>query len=96
MWDIIMDDFAVLVGVLASGSLAINLYLIKSVATLCEKVARLEGKLSSQAWETFAWSVRYTTHTPAFLMETELIGLVGIIIMGCAVILKVGTHASNR
>ena len=44
-----MDDFAVLVGVLASSSFAINLYLIKSVATLCEKVARLEGKLSSQA-----------------------------------------------
>ena len=41
-----MDDFAVLVGVLASSSFAINLYLIKSVATLCEKVARLEGKSS--------------------------------------------------
>ena len=44
-----MDDFAVLVGILASSSFAINLYLIKSVASLCEKVARLEGRLSSQA-----------------------------------------------
>ena len=44
-----MDDFTVFVGVIASGSLAINLYLIKSVANLCEKVGRLEGKLSSQA-----------------------------------------------
>ena len=43
---IIMEDFQVLVGILASGSIAINIYLIKSVATLCEKVARLEGKLS--------------------------------------------------
>jgi len=41
-----MEDFQVLVGILASGSFAINLYLIKSVATLCEKVARLEGRLS--------------------------------------------------
>jgi len=41
-----MDDFTVFVGVIASGSLAINLYLIKSVANLCEKVGRLEGKLS--------------------------------------------------
>ena len=91
-----MDDFAVLVGVLASSSFAINLYLIKSVATLCEKVARLEGKLSSQAWETFQARVRYTTHTPAFLMETELIGLVGVLVLGMGLLLKVGTHASNR
>ena len=45
-----MDDFTVFVGVIASGSLAINLYLIKSVANLCEKVGRLEGKLSRK-WE---------------------------------------------
>tara|TARA_Y100000310_G_C20274799_1_gene619716 strand:- start:411 stop:548 length:138 start_codon:yes stop_codon:yes gene_type:complete len=44
-----MDDFTILVGVLASSSIAINIYLIKSVANLCEKVGRLEGKLSSQA-----------------------------------------------
>ena len=41
-----MDDFTVFVGVIASGSLAINLYLIKSVANLCEKVGRLEGRLN--------------------------------------------------
>jgi len=41
-----MDDFAVLVGILASGSIAINLYLIKSVAGLCERIVRLETKLS--------------------------------------------------
>tara|TARA_R100001086_G_scaffold170650_1_gene93213 strand:- start:161 stop:295 length:135 start_codon:yes stop_codon:yes gene_type:complete len=41
-----MDDFAVLLGFFATASIAINLYLIKSVATLCEKVARLEGRLS--------------------------------------------------
>jgi len=44
-----MDDFTVLVGVLASGSIAINLYLVKSVANLCERISHLEGKLSSQA-----------------------------------------------
>jgi len=44
-----MDDFTILIGILASSSFAINLYLIKSVANLCEKVGRLEGKLSSQA-----------------------------------------------
>ncbi len=29
-------------------------------------------------------------------METELIGLVGVLIIGMSVILKVGTHASGR
>jgi len=42
-------DFTVLVGVLASGSIAINLYLIKSIADLCQRLSKLEGKLSSQA-----------------------------------------------
>ncbi len=41
-----MDDFAVLVGVLASGSIAINLYLVKSIADLCSRISHLEGKLS--------------------------------------------------
>ena len=41
-----MDDFAVLVGVLASGSVAINLYLVKSIANLCQRISHLEGKLS--------------------------------------------------
>ena len=38
-----MDDFSVLVGILASSSIAINLYLIKSIANLCERLAKLEG-----------------------------------------------------
>jgi len=37
-----MADFEVLVGVLASGSIAINLYLIKSIAGLCERISALE------------------------------------------------------
>ena len=41
-----MDDFAVLVGVLASGSIAINLYLIKSIADLCQRLSKLEGRLN--------------------------------------------------
>jgi hypothetical protein len=41
-----MEDFAILIGILASSSLAINLYLIKSVAGLCERIVRLETKLS--------------------------------------------------
>jgi len=41
-----MDDFAILVGILASGSIAINLYLIKSIASLCERLARVEGRLN--------------------------------------------------
>ena len=41
-----MADFEVLIGILASGSIMINLYLIKSVAGLCERIVRLETKLS--------------------------------------------------
>jgi len=41
-----MNDFAVLLGFFATASIAINLYLIKSVASLCEKVGKLEGKMS--------------------------------------------------
>tara|TARA_R100001086_G_C11803659_1_gene249551 strand:- start:22 stop:153 length:132 start_codon:yes stop_codon:yes gene_type:complete len=41
-----MDDFAVLVGVLASGSIAINLYLVKAIGNLCQRISHLEGKLS--------------------------------------------------
>ena len=44
---ILMADFEILIGFFATASIAINLYLIKSVANLCEKVGRLEGsKLS--------------------------------------------------
>jgi len=41
-----MDDFAILVGLFSSASIVINIYLIKSVANLCEKVGRLEGRLN--------------------------------------------------
>ena len=41
-----MADFEILVGILASSSIMINLYLIKSIANLCERVARVETKLS--------------------------------------------------
>ena len=41
-----MEDFQVLVGILATGSIAINIYLIKSIANLCERLARVETKLA--------------------------------------------------
>jgi len=44
-----MEDFQILVGILATGSITINIYLIKSMANLCERLAKVEGKLSSQA-----------------------------------------------
>ena len=91
-----MDDFAVLVGILATGSITINIFLIKSIANLCERLARLEGKLYSKACVTFEARIRYITHTPAFLMETELIALTGVLVIGIGMLLKVGTHASNR
>ena len=40
-----MDDFTVLVGILASGSITINIYLIKSIGELCTRLSRIEGKL---------------------------------------------------
>ena len=43
---ILMADFEILVGILASGSIMINLYLIKSIANLCERLARVEGSLN--------------------------------------------------
>jgi len=41
-----MEDFQVLVGILATGSIAVNIYIIKSIANLCERLAVLETKLS--------------------------------------------------
>jgi len=41
-----LDDFAILIGILASGSIAINLYLVKAVANLCQRISHLEGQLS--------------------------------------------------
>ena len=40
-----MDDFTILVGILATGSIAINIYLIRSMAELCTRLSRIEGKL---------------------------------------------------
>tara|TARA_R100001086_G_scaffold188643_1_gene106571 strand:+ start:461 stop:592 length:132 start_codon:yes stop_codon:yes gene_type:complete len=41
-----MEDFTVLIGVLSSASIAVNIYIIKSIADLCTRLSRLEGKLS--------------------------------------------------
>ena len=41
-----MEDFQVLVGGLASGLIAVNLYVIKSLSNLCDRISHLEGKLS--------------------------------------------------
>ena len=45
-----MDDFIVLVGVISSGLIAVNLYVIKSISNLCDRISHLEGKLSRK-WE---------------------------------------------
>jgi len=44
-----MEDFQILVGILATGSISINIFLVKQVGNLCERISHLEGKLSSQA-----------------------------------------------
>ena len=41
-----MEDFQVLVGILATGSISINIFLVKQVSNLCERISHLEGKLS--------------------------------------------------
>jgi len=41
-----MEDFQVLVGILATTSVSINIYLIKSLGNLCQRISHLEGKLS--------------------------------------------------
>jgi len=38
-----MDDFAILVGILATGSISINLYLVAQINRLCERISKLEG-----------------------------------------------------
>jgi len=40
-----MEDFTVLVGILASASITVNIYIIKSIANLCERIVRLETKI---------------------------------------------------
>ena len=81
-----MDDFAILVGILASGSIAINLYLIKSIANLCERLARVEGSLNHKQ------EIELQS-----LMETELIlGALVIATVGMGFILKIGTERGGR
>jgi hypothetical protein len=41
-----MDDFSVLVGILATGSISINLYLVTQINKLCQRISHLEGFLS--------------------------------------------------
>ena len=41
-----MEDFIVLVGVISSGLIAVNLYVVKSLSNLCDRISHLEGKLS--------------------------------------------------
>jgi len=41
-----MEDFIVLVGVISSGLIAVNLYVIKSISNLCDRISKLEGFLS--------------------------------------------------
>jgi len=41
-----MDDFIVLVGVISSGLIAVNLYVVKSLSNLCDRISHLEGQLS--------------------------------------------------
>jgi len=41
----IMEDFQILIGILASSSIAINIYIVKSISKLCERVTRLETEI---------------------------------------------------
>jgi len=38
-----MDDFYIYFGMISSLSIGINLYLIKSISGLCERISHLEG-----------------------------------------------------
>ena len=41
-----MEDFYIFFGMISSLSMGINIYLIKSVSSLCERLAKIEGRLS--------------------------------------------------
>jgi len=41
-----MEDFQILVGILASASIAVNIYIIRSIGDLCTRISRMEGRLS--------------------------------------------------
>jgi len=38
-----MDDFAIMVGILCTGSISINIYLVKQISDLCQRISKLEG-----------------------------------------------------
>jgi len=40
-----MDDFSILIGILATASISINIYIVKSISKLCERVTRLETEI---------------------------------------------------
>jgi len=40
-----MDDFAILIGILATASISINIYIVKSISKLCERVTRMETEI---------------------------------------------------
>jgi len=41
-----MEDFTIMVGVVSSALIAVNLYVIKSISNLCDRISKLEGFLS--------------------------------------------------
>jgi len=43
-----MEDFQVLIGILASASVAVNIYIIRTIGDLCTRISRMEGRLSSK------------------------------------------------
>jgi hypothetical protein len=38
-----MDDFSILLGILMTGSITINIYLVKQISDLCQRISKLEG-----------------------------------------------------
>ena len=48
-----MEDQIIMLGVLSSAVIGINLFILKTLDSLCKRISRLEGRLHSQAWETF-------------------------------------------
>ncbi len=41
-----MEDYMVLVGIMSSALIAVNLYVIKSISNLCDRISHLEGKVN--------------------------------------------------
>ena len=38
-----MDDFTALIAILATGSFTINIFLLKQILDLCQRISKLEG-----------------------------------------------------